>query len=97
MKRGQDTGRLPGTGPLPPREAGVDVVAISGYDPRDRLDGWYDALLATVSAGAPDTASAARAAADVLTAMPDPGVPHDGDVALAVLERLASGRSIDGT
>jgi biotin carboxylase len=93
---GRVTGRLPGTGPLPPRDRGVDVVAISGYDPRDRLDGWYDALLATVSAGAPDTASAARAAADVLTALPDTGVPHDGDDVLAVLERLASGRSIDG-
>jgi biotin carboxylase len=93
---GRVTGRLPGTGPLPQREAGVDVLAISGYEPRDRLDGWYDALLATVSAGAPDTASAARAAADVLRALPDTGVPHDGDDVLAVLERLASGRSIDG-
>jgi biotin carboxylase len=93
---GRVTGRLPGTGPLPPREVGVDVVAISGYEPRDRLDGWYDALLATVSAGAPDTASAARAAADVLTALPETGVPHDGDDVLAVLERLANGRSMDG-
>jgi hypothetical protein len=93
---GRVTGRLPGTGPLPKRDADVDVVAVSGYEPRDRLDGWYDALLATVSAGAPDTASAARAAADVLTALPGTGVPHDGDDVLAVLRRLASGRPVDG-
>ena len=70
------------------------MVAVSGYEPGDRLDGWYDALLATVSAGAPDTASAARAAAEVLTALPDTGVPHDGAEVLAVLERLASGRPV---
>ena len=70
---GRVTGRLPGTGPLPKRDAGVDVVAVSGYEPGDRLDGWYDALLATVSAGAPDTASAARAAAEVLAALPGRG------------------------
>ena len=93
---GRVTGRLPGTGPLPNRVAGVDVVAISGYEPGDRLDGWYDALLATVSAGAQDTASAARSAAEVLTALPDTGVPHDGREVLAVLERLASGRPIVG-
>jgi hypothetical protein len=74
----------------------VDVVAISGYEPGDRLDGWYDALLATVSAGAPDTASAARAAAGVLAALSDTGVPHDGPEVLAVLERLATGRPIVG-
>jgi biotin carboxylase len=93
---GRVTGRLPGTGPGPERDTGVDVVAISGYEPGDRLDGWYDALLATVSAGAPDTASAARAAAGVLAALSDTGVPHDGPEVLAVLERLATGRPIVG-
>jgi biotin carboxylase len=93
---GRVTGQLPGTGPRPERDTGVDVVAISGYEPGDRLDGWYDALLATVSAGAPDTASAARAAAGVLAALSDTGVPHDGPEVLAVLERLATGRPIVG-
>lgn len=91
---GRVTGRLPGSGPTPGRDAGTGVHAVSGYEPGDRLDGWYDALLATVSAGAPDTASAARAAAAVLTELPDPGVPHDGADVLAVLERLASGRPV---
>ena len=94
---GRVAGRLPGTGPLPRRAADVDVVAVSGYEPGDRLDGWYDALLATVSAGAPDTASAARLAVEVLAALPDPCVPHDGPEVLAVLERLATGRPIPGT
>jgi acetyl/propionyl-CoA carboxylase alpha subunit len=89
---GRVAGRLPGSGPLP--RSGADVVAVSGYEPGDRLDGWYDALLATISAGAPDTASAARAAAEVLTALPDTGVPHDGAEVLAVLERLAGGRLV---
>ncbi len=93
---GRVTGWLPGAGPGPERDAGADVVAISGYEPGDRLDGWYDALLATVSAGAPDTASAARAAAGVIAALPDTGVPHDGPEVLAVLERLASGRPVVG-
>jgi hypothetical protein len=92
---GRITGRLPGTGPRP-RQAAGDVVAISGYEPGDRLDGWYDALLATVSAGAPDTASAARAAAELLATLPDTGVPHDGADVLAVLDRLASGRPVGG-
>jgi hypothetical protein len=70
---------------------GVEVVAVSGYDPGDRLDRWYDALLATISAGARDTATAARAASDVLDAVPEVGVPHDGPEVCAVLERLASG------
>ena len=34
-------------------DGGAEVVAVSGYEPGDRLDGWYDALLATVSAGRP--------------------------------------------
>ncbi len=37
--------------PADGRADGVEVVAVSGYEPGDRLDGWYDALLATVSAG----------------------------------------------
>jgi hypothetical protein len=87
------------TGPLPdgPRVEGagnIDVVAVSGYDPGDRLDGWYDALLATVSAGGPDTRSAAGAVSAVLSGLTDTGVPHDrGDVA-AVLARLAAGSSV---
>ena len=64
---------------------------MSGYDPGDRLDRWYDALLATVSVGAPDPATAARAAGDVLNAVPEVGVPHDGREVCAVLDRLASG------
>ena len=71
---------------------GVEVVAVSGYDPGDRLDRWYDALLATISAGARDTATAARAASDVLDAVPEVGVPHDGPEVCAVLERLAAER-----
>jgi hypothetical protein len=69
------------------------VVAVSGYDPGDRLDGWYDALLATVSAGAADTAGAARAASEALADLPGTGVPHDGADVCAVLARLAEGRS----
>ena len=91
---GRVAGRLPGAGPLPRRAADADVVAVSGYEPGDRLDGWYDALLATISAGGPDTASAARAAAEVLADLPDTGVPHDGAEVLAVLERLASGSPV---
>jgi hypothetical protein len=70
------------------------VVAVSGYEPGDRLDGWYDALLATVSAAASDTATAARAAAEVLTELDDVGVPHDGADVCAVLGRLAAGSSV---
>ena len=93
---GRVTGRLPGTGPRQRHEGVGDVVATSGYEPGDRLDGWYDALLATVSAGAPDTAAAARAAAEVLAELPDTGVPHDGSEVLDVLERLATGRPVVG-
>ena len=96
------------TGPLPgdrswfaaaaPARAGV--VAVSGYDPGDRLDGWYDALLSTVSAAAPDTASAARvlaaALADVLVDPPGAGLPHDGVQVRTVLDRLA-GRPVSAT
>ena len=88
---GRVTGRLPGSGSLQPPDADVELFAVSGYEPGDRLDGWYDALLATVSAGAPDTATAARAAADTLSDLPDVGVPHDGGEVRAVLGRLAAG------
>ncbi|MCW2636570.1 MAG: carbamoyl-phosphate-synthetase [Blastococcus sp.] len=97
---GTVTGPLPGDRSWSTTDAptGAGVVAVSGYDPGDRLDGWYDALLATVSAGAPDTASAARvlaeALADVLADVPDTGVPHDGAQVRAVLERLAAGRPV---
>ena len=70
---------------------GVGVVAVSGYGPGDRLDGWYDALLATVSATAADQARAARAVSDVLAASPDSGVPDDSADVCAVLGRLAGG------
>jgi hypothetical protein len=88
---GRVTGRLPdvpartGRRPL----LGAEVVAISGYDPGDRLDGWYDALLATVSAAAPSAARAATALTDVLDGLPETGVPHDGPAVIAVLDRIA--------
>jgi hypothetical protein len=88
------TGRLPGSGSMPAGDSDVDVHAVAGYEPGDRLDGWYDALLATVSVGARDGATAARAASDVLGELPDVGVPHDGEDVRAVLARLASGRSL---
>jgi len=89
---GRITGRLPG---VAGRHAdGGDVVAVSGYEPGDRLDGWYDALLATVSADGPDTRSAAGAVSAVLSGLPDVGVPHDGAEVWAVLGRLAAGRSV---
>ena len=91
---GRVTGSLPGTGRLPPPPGDVELVAVSGYEPGDRLDGWYDALLATVSAGGPDTATAARAAADALSGLADVGVPHDGEEVRAVLARLAAGSSV---
>jgi hypothetical protein len=92
---GRITGRLPGTGHPDPRpEPGVDLVAVGGYEPGDRLDGWYDALLATVSAGAGDTASAARAASQALSGLPEVGVPHDGPEVCGVLQRLAAGQVV---
>ena len=91
---GRVTGRLPGSGPLPARNADVEVVAVSGYEPGDRLDGWYDALLATVSAAGPDTGTAAQAASAVLSGLADVGVPHDGTDVCAVLGRLAAGSSV---
>jgi biotin carboxylase len=92
---GTVTGRLPGDRSW--SAADDDVVAVSGYDPGDRLDGWYDALLATVSAGASDTAGAARAAAEQLVDLPGAGVPHDGAQVRAVLDRLAAGRPVPAT
>ncbi|GHE10435.1 biotin carboxylase N-terminal domain-containing protein [Klenkia taihuensis] len=84
---GRVIGRLPDLdGP-----AAADVRAVGGYAPGDRLDGWYDALLATVSAGGPDLATAAARAADVLTGLPETGVPHDGAAVCEVLHRLAAG------
>jgi len=91
---GRVTGRLPGFDPRPRTDGEAEVVAVSGYEAGDRLDGWYDALLATVSAAAPDTATAARAAAQVLNELDDVGVPHDGAEVSAVLGRLAAGSSV---
>ena len=88
---GRVTGRLPGSGGVPSADPAVDLVAVSGYDPGDRLDGWYDALLATVSAGAADTPTAARAASRALAGLPETGVPHDGGSVCAVLQRLTEG------
>ncbi len=94
---GRITGRLPGTGHSDPAaEEGVDLVAVGGYEPGDRLDGWYDALLATVSAGAVDTATAARAASEALSGLPEVGVPHDGPEVCGVLQRLAAGHAVPG-
>ena len=87
----------PGHGSGPGRASDVDVVAVSGYEPGDRLDGWYDALLATVSAAGPDSATAARAVADALSGLPEVGVPHDGDEVCAVLARLAVGTAGPGS
>ena len=91
---GRVTGRLPGTGALPGAPADVELVAVSGYEPGDRLDGWYDALLATVSAAAPATAGAARAVSGVLAGFPDAGVPDDGAEVRAVLGRLAADTAV---
>jgi hypothetical protein len=73
-----------------------DLVAVNGYGPGDRLDGWYDALLSTVSARAEDTATAARAIGRVLADVPEVGVPHDGPEICAVLDRLAAGSPTPG-
>lgn len=89
---GRVTGRLPDL----PAHGTAPVVAVSGYDPEDRLDGWYDALLTTISAAGPDPAAAARAATEVLTGLPETGVPHDGAQVCAVLQRIA-GSLVPGT
>jgi acetyl/propionyl-CoA carboxylase alpha subunit len=93
---GEVTGRLPGTGWMATGDPDVDLAAVSGYERGDRLDGWYDALLATVSAGAPDISTAARAASGALSSLEDVGVPHDGAEVCAVLERLAAGTAVPG-
>jgi acetyl/propionyl-CoA carboxylase alpha subunit len=90
---GRVTGALPASGRRAGADPDVEVVAVSGYEPGDRLDGWYDALLSTVSAAAPDVARAARAVAETLSVLPETGVPHDGAEVCAVLGRLAEGRS----
>ncbi|WP_448615798.1 biotin carboxylase N-terminal domain-containing protein [Modestobacter sp. URMC 112] len=90
---GRVTGRLPD---LPGRPT-EPLVAVTGYDPGDRLDGWYDALLATVSAAGPDTATAARRASDLLTGLPETGVPHDGAEVCATLHRIAGGLVPEGS
>ncbi|MBM7805675.1 acetyl/propionyl-CoA carboxylase alpha subunit [Geodermatophilus bullaregiensis] len=96
-RAGRVTGRLPLSGRLRGTTGQTEVVAVSGYDPGDRLDGWYDALLATVSAGAVDVATAARAAGATLADLPEAGVPHDGAEVCAVLERLADGDPAPGS
>ncbi len=88
---GRVTGALPASGRLRGATGESEVVAVSGYDRGDRLDGWYDALLATVSAGAADIAAAARAVEGALSGLPEIGVPHDGEEVRAVLQRLAEG------
>ncbi|WP_448640820.1 biotin carboxylase N-terminal domain-containing protein [Geodermatophilus sp. URMC 63] len=96
-RAGRVTGPLPDSGRLRGATGQTEVVAVSGYDPGDRLDGWYDALLATVSAGAADTATAARAAGAALAGLPETGVPHDGAQVCAVLDRLADGDCAPGS
>lgn len=93
---GRVTGRLPGTDRARGTDPSAEVVAVSGYERGDRLDGWYDALLATVSAAAPDTATAARAASGALTGLDAVGVPHDGPDVCSVLARLAEGGEVPG-
>ncbi|WP_336027682.1 biotin carboxylase N-terminal domain-containing protein [Geodermatophilus sp. FMUSA9-8] len=95
-RAGRVTGRLPASGRLRGAAGETELVAVSGYDPGDRLDPWYDALLTTVSAGAADTATAARAAGVALSDLPDAGVPHDGAEVCAVLDRLAAGDPAPG-
>jgi biotin carboxylase len=93
---GRITGTLPSSGRMRGSAGQTEVVAVSGYDRGDRLDPWYDALLATVSAGAADVATAARTAGAALTGSSRTGVPHDGPEVHAVLERLAAGDPVPG-
>jgi biotin carboxylase len=93
---GTVSGRLPTPGRRSGEDRSVELVAVRGYEPGDRLDGWYDALLATVSAGAPDVPAAARAVAAALSDLPETGVPHDGPAVCAVLEGLAEGSPTPG-
>jgi biotin carboxylase len=90
-------GRISGRLPLVERQTttdGAEVVAVHGYDRGDRLDGWYDALLATLSAGGPDVPTAAQAATGLLSGLPETGVPHDGAEVCAVLQRLGRSEAI---
>jgi pyruvate carboxylase len=93
---GRIRGRLPDTKGRSAGGDGVDVVAVTGYEPGDRVDAWYDALLATVSAAADDLGGAVRAAGRALSELPDAGVPHDGRQVCAVLDRLASDQGKPG-
>ncbi|MDP9390940.1 MAG: carbamoyl-phosphate-synthetase [Actinomycetota bacterium] len=93
---GRIAGRLPGIRDARRASGDAEVFAMSGYEPGDRLDGWYDALLATVSAAAPDVGTAARAASDALSGLPETGVPNDGGDVCAVLGRLAAGDVVHG-
>jgi biotin carboxylase len=88
---GRITSALPGAAGTVRPASGVELVAVSGYDAGDRVDGWYDALLATVSAGAADLPAAARAITAVLAGLPESGVPDDREQVQAVLTRLAEG------
>jgi hypothetical protein len=90
---GRITGRLPVERRTMREGADIEVVAVSGYDPGDRLDGWYDALLSTASAAGPDVGTAAGAVSRVLSHLPETGVPHDGAEVCAVLGRLADERT----
>jgi acetyl/propionyl-CoA carboxylase alpha subunit len=97
---GRVTGRLPGTRPrrggAAPEDLPAGVTAVSGYEPGDRIDGWYDALLATVGAAAPDVTGAALAVSQALSGLADTGVPHDGPEVCGVLQRLADGTTPAG-
>jgi len=90
---GRIRGRLPSTDGNSRAVEGGELVAVTGYEPGDRLDGWYDALLATVSGGGAGVAAAARAVARALAELPDTGVPHDGGEVCAVLDRLVRGEA----
>ncbi|MPQ99895.1 carbamoyl-phosphate-synthetase [Modestobacter sp. I12A-02628] len=84
-------------GPLPGiRPTTGGAVAFTGYEPGDRLDGWYDALLVVVSAAGPDVASAAAEVMASLAHLPETGVPHDGPAVCAVLEQLVAGQDPAG-
>ena len=69
--------------------------AVTGdLDPGERRRAHDTLARAMLARG--DTATAARAVSDVLDAVPEVGVPHDGPEVCAVLERLASGSPAPG-